>query len=269
VSRVAEAFDRLRAEGRRGLAPFVVAGRPGLDRLGETLEALEGAGATMVELGVPFSDPIADGPVIAAAMHRALTDGGVRPHAILDAVAQARGRVTIPLVAMVSVSIVHRLGPAAFCRDAAAAGLDGLIVPDAPVDEAAPIRAEAAGAGLTFSHLVGPQTTGDRLARTVGASTGFVYLLARAGVTGERADAPDIAGRVAAIRTQTDLPVACGFGISTPEQVRAVVRHADAAIVGSALVRRIEDAILAGRDPVADAADAVADLARGLDPADG
>jgi len=267
VNRVTAQFDRLRAENRRGLAPFVVAGRPGLDRLGAMLRALEAAGATMVEIGVPFSDPIADGPVIAAAMHRALA-GGVTTTGVFDAIARARQGVTIPLVAMVSVSIVLRLDAEAFCRRAAESGVDGLIVPDAPVDEAKPIRAAAAAAGLTYSHLIGPATTGDRLARIVEASTGFIYLLARTGVTGERAEAPEIAGRVRDIRTLTDLPIACGFGISSPEQVGAVVRHADAAIVGSALVRRIEEAIEAGVDAGKTAADVVGRLAGGLDSAD-
>lgn len=263
MNRVVETFGRLRSEGRRGLAPFLCAGRPGLDRLPELLQGVEEAGASIVEIGVPFSDPIADGPVIAAAMHRALLEG-VTPAKILDALEKARPRTSLALVAMVSVSIVHRAGAEAFARRAAAAGFDGLIVPDAPVDESGPIRAAADAAGLTLSLLVAPTTPPDRARRIVEACTGFVYLIARAGITGERDRAPEIEARVRAIRAVSDLPIACGFGISSAAQVRDVVRHADAAIVGSALVRRIEAAIESHADPVQIARAFVADLATGL-----
>ncbi len=267
TNRVIESFASLRMSGERGLAPFVVAGRPGLDRLGGLLVSLENAGATMVEIGVPFSDPIADGPVIAAAMHKAL-QASVTPTGVFDAIRAARPNVSIPLIAMVSVSIVHRIGPDEFASRAADAGLDGLIVPDAPVEVVDPIRRAADNAGLTLSLLVGPQTQPDRARRIAAACSGFVYLLARAGITGEQAAAPDIAARVETLRGLTDLPIACGFGVSTADHVRAVVAYAEAAIVGSALVRRIEAALDTNADPIAEAASFVRSLASGLPNAD-
>ncbi len=267
TNRIVESFASMRAADRRGLAPFVVAGRPTLDRLGGLLAALENAGATMIEIGVPFSDPIADGPVIAAAMHKALQTG-VTPAGVFDAIRAARANVSIPLVAMVSVSIVHRFSPGEFASRAADAGLDGLIVPDAPVEFIHPIRQAADDVGLTLSLLIGPQTQPDRARRIADACTGFIYLLARAGITGERADAPDIARRVETLRGLTDLPIACGFGVSTADHVRSVVAHAEAAIVGSALVRRIEAALDTNTDPIAEAASFVRSLSSGLQNAD-
>lgn len=226
------------------------------------LPALERAGASIVEVGIPFSDPIADGPVIAAAMHEALRHGAT-PLAVFDQVASVRAELSIGLVAMCSISIVHRLGGAAgFCRQAAAAGFDGLIVPDIPLEESGEIREAAAGAGLRLSLLIAPTTPPARAAQIARASTGFVYLLARTGITGERQEAPQVAGLVRTIQDATDLPIACGFGISTPEHVRAVVREggADAAIVGSALVRRMGQA----GDPIAEAERFIRELAGGL-----
>lgn len=251
--------------------PFVCAGRPTLGDTARLLPALERAGASIVEVGIPFSDPIADGPVIAAAMHAALV-AGVTPRAVFDAVASARGSTGLGIVAMVSASIVQRIGVGRFVGDAKRAGFDGFIFPDAPVDEVGPLASAARDAGLTASLLVAPTTPPERAERIVRACTGFVYLLARVGITGEGAGGPGprLRERVALLRGMTDLPIACGFGIGTAEQVRAVVREAgaDAAIVGSALVRRIEDAATAGRDAVAEAASFVAELAGGLGSTD-
>ncbi len=264
MNRIEAIFQLLRQDKKKALMPFICAGRPTVDRLPELLRTIESSGASIVEIGIPFSDPIADGPVIAAAMHEALLEG-VTPQQVFSAVKKARDDVSLGLVAMVSASIVMRSGIESFAREAAAAGFDGLIVPDAPADEAIPIRDAAAQAGLTLSLLVAPATPPDRAKRITDLCSGFVYLLARAGITGERDDAPDIEKPVQNLRTMTELPIACGFGISSPEQVRAVVEHADAAIVGSALVRRIEDAIQTGEDPVAIAGAFVAELAAGLD----
>ncbi len=266
-SRVQTSFAALRASGRRGLMPFVTAGDPSLDDLGGVLVALEKAGATAVEVGIPFSDPVADGPVIAASMQHALR-GGTTVRGVFAAVAKAREEVSIPLVAMLSYSIVYRLGLDAFCRDAAAAGFDGLILPDLGLEEAGPARAAAAAAGLTLSLLVAPSTPPARAAELAAASTGFLYVVSRAGITGADADAGPPAGlaeRVAELRAVTDLPLAVGFGISGPEQVAGVVAVADAAIVGSALVRSMEGFRGDGHAAAADAAAAfVAGLAGGL-----
>jgi tryptophan synthase alpha chain len=265
-NRIAAIFDDLRRSGRKALMPFVCGGHPAPGTTTAALPALERAGASIIEVGIPFSDPIADGPVIAAAMHAALQSGAT-PASVFAEVAAARPTTNLALVAMCSVSIIHRMGagdPAPFCRRAADSGFDGLIVPDVPLEESGPIRQAADDAGLTCSLLIAPTTPPDRAAAIAAASTGFVYLLARTGITGERSDAPDIGLAVAALRRETDLPIACGFGISRPEHVRAVVQYADAAIVGSALVRRMGEAAARGQDPVAEAAAFTADLATGL-----
>lgn len=258
---------------RKALMPFIVAGRPPLERLGELLTAMEGAGASAVEIGIPFSDPIADGPVIAASMHRAL-EQGVTPGRVFEAVSRARGQTRMPLVAMVSVSLVHRVGSGAFIARAAAAGFDGFIFPDAPLEESGEFLEGAHRAGCTASLLVAPATGPDRAGLIARASSGFVYLMARAGLTGEQSDAPEVRERVGQIRRFSDLPIACGFGISTAEHVRAVVRPgeadgADGAIVGSALVRRIEGALASGGNPVSDAHSFVSTLSSGLRAAPG
>jgi len=246
--------------------PFVCGGYPALSSTAAVLPALERAGASIVEIGIPFSDPIADGPVIAAAMHEALRLGAT-PLEVFDQVASVRGQVSIGLVAMCSVSIVQRMGGATgFCRQAKSAGFDGVIVPDVPLEESGEIRSAASGAGLTASLLVAPTTPRERVAAIAKASTGFVYLLARTGITGEREEPPEVSGMVRMIRETTDLPIACGFGVSTAEHVRAVVRDggAEAAIVGSALVRRMGDAAAGGKDPIEGAERFVRELAAGL-----
>lgn len=264
MNRIDRIFADLRATGRKGLMPFVCAGFPTLDSTGAVLTALERAGAAIVEVGIPFSDPIADGPVIAAAMHTALTRG-VTPAGVFAAVAGARPTLNIGLVAMVSISIVYRMGAARFAREAVAAGFDGVIVPDVTVDEADGALGPIREAGLTCSLLVAPTTPPQRVEQIARASTGFVYLLARLGITGTAGAAPDttsIARGVAMLRDVTDLPIACGFGIGSPEQVRAVVSAsgADAAIVGSALVTRMGQS----SDPAAEAERFTRELAAGL-----
>lgn len=268
MNRIDRIFESARADGRKLLMPFVCGGRPSLEALPGLLTGLERGGASIVEIGFPFSDPIADGPVIAAAMHRALLDG-VTPEGIFGAVRAARERVELGLVAMVSMSIVERMGLGRFSSEARSAGIDGLIVPDCPVEESTGLASAASDAGLTLTMLVAPTTTGERLERIVGACTGFVYLMARMGITGESSGPPEVRTRVEQIRAMTDLPIACGFGISTPEHVSSVTRDADAAIVGSALVRRMESAIDEGVDPSAEAASFTSGLARGLTAACG
>lgn len=244
--------------------PFVCGGHPEPGATARALPELEAAGASIVEVGIPFSDPIADGPVIAAAMHTALQRGST-PQTVFDEVASVRSGLKIGLVAMVSVSIVHRMGgPDGFVGKAKSAGFDGFIFPDAPLEESAVFAEAAARAGLTASLLISPTTSTRRMEAIAKACTGFVYLLARTGITGERQDAPEVAGMVSAIRQVTDLPIACGFGISTAEHVRAVTKHADAAIVGSALVRRMDAAASAGRDAVSEGGAFCRELAAGL-----
>jgi len=251
--------------------PFICGGFPTVVSTGETLLAIQGAGASIVEVGIPFSDPIADGPVIAAAMHTALA-AGATPGSVFDAVASVRSKLSIGVVAMCSISIVHRMsgtgGPAEFCGLASRAGFDGLIIPDMPLEESGALRAAAAAASLSLSLLIAPTTPPERAAAIARASTGFVYLLARAGITGESGAPPDIRDRVRVLRSVTDLPIACGFGISTAEHVRAVVSagEADAAIIGSALIRRQTEAVTRGEDASRAAAEFVRSLAAGCSP---
>lgn len=265
MSRITQIFTDLRANGRKAIMPFVTAGYPSLEATAAMLPAIEAAGASVVELGIPFSDPIADGPVIAASMTEALR-ADVSPGGVFDMVRSVRGEVSMGLVAMVSYSIVHRMGAANFVRDAADAGLDGFIFPDLPLDEAADVSAIVNEAGLTSSLLIAPTTTDDRAAEIAKASTGFVYVVARTGITGARAELPaGLTDRLTKLRGAADLPMAVGFGISSPEHVAQVTSVADAAIVGSALVKQIgahiEDS---PSDLAAHVGDYVANLATGL-----
>lgn len=265
MSRIPKIFETMRADGRKALMPFVTAGYPSLEATAAMLPAIEAAGASVVELGIPFSDPIADGPVIAASMTEALK-ADVHPQGVFDMVRSVRSAVSMGLVAMVSYSIVHRMGAANFVRDAADAGLDGFIFPDLPLDEAAGVSAIVSDAGLTSSLLIAPTTPDDRAAEIAKASTGFVYVVARTGITGARAELPaGLTDRLTKLRGVTDLPMAVGFGISSAEHVAQVTGVADAAIVGSALVKEIGAHIDdSPTDLAAHVGGFVADLATGL-----
>ena len=208
---------------------------------------------------MPFSDPIADGPVIAASMHQALLSG-VTPKSVFELVKKVRPTTELGLIAMVSDSIIQRIGPEEFISDAADAGFDGLIVPDIDVLVAQTLRDLAVNRGMSFSLLIAPTTSQERIKQITSLCSGFVYVLARVGITGESHSPPDIAQRIDLIRQHTDLPIAVGFGISTPQHVAAVTEVADAAIVGSALVRRMGES----DDPVAAAQAFVSDLAGSL-----
>jgi tryptophan synthase alpha chain len=261
VTRIDDIFAQLRAAGRTTLIPFVTAGHPRLESTVPVICALEAAGCRIIELGIPFSDPIADGPVIASSMHEALT-AGVTPGAVFDLVRDLRGRTQAALVAMVSHSIVQRMGPRSFVSEAAEAGFSGLIIPDLDLEapEAEIAAKAAAEAEMSFVCLVSPSTPADRVGRNARRSSGFVYLLARAGITGERDLAPDLQPRIEVLRRETRLPIAVGFGISNPEQVAAVTAHAEAAIVGTGLVRRLD----AASDPAATAREYVGGLVSAL-----
>ena len=229
--------------------PFVVAGHPTPGSLGDLLHAMQSAGADAVEVGIPFSDPIADGPVIAAAMHDALV-AGTTVAGVLAAMKEARNTIELPVIAMVSVSIVNRLGGPDFIDRLADSGFDGIILPDADLDSISGLQARAHVRGLAFTSLIAPDTRPERAERIAEDAREFIYLLARRGLTGERTEAPDLRDRVAELRRITDLPLAAGFGISTAEHVRATVSDADGAIVGSALVRTISAAAASGNDPM-------------------
>ncbi|MBL4808864.1 MAG: tryptophan synthase subunit alpha [Phycisphaerales bacterium] len=253
MNRIIDIFKRAKESNLPVLLPFVCAGSPTVDSLLTILPALEAGGASIVEIGFPYSDPVADGPTIAAAMHEAI-EQGMNPDLIFEQVASVRDQIDLGLVAMVSSSIVIALGgPDEFCRRASEAGFDGCIFPDLVFEESGPFRDACKKHRLTNTMLISPSTPADRAGEISKSSTGFVYLLARAGITGERSDIPDIGGRVRTLRQKSTTPIACGFGISSPEQVKAVIQYADGAIVGSALVRRLVEAHELQKDPALEA----------------
>ena len=263
MSRIDTIFASLRSRNAKALMPFLVGGHPAPGSTAALLPALEQAGASIVEIGIPFSDPIADGPVIAAAMHEALKNGAT-PRSVFSEVQSVRGATQIGIVAMISMSIIQRMGSiAAFIAAAKEAGFDGLIVPDAPLEESTELILAAKEADIAYSHLISPTTPLPRVELIAKTCTGFVYVLARVGLTGEQSSMPNIAPLVVRVRSVTDLPIAVGFGISAPEHVAAVVAHADAAIVGSALVRRLTQAAEERKDIAREAALFVGNLLEG------
>jgi tryptophan synthase alpha chain len=236
-------FNALQRDGRCALMPFVMAGDPDLTTTAATLLALEAAGADIIELGVPYSDPLADGPVIQAAAGRALA-AGTTPAQVLQLLADLRGRLTVPVVLFTYSNPLLNRGMDAFCQAAAEAGAAGLVVPDLPLEEAEKLSTLAAARGLDLVLLVAPTTPPERMARIHAASKGFTYLVSVTGVTGVRVSLEDRVGvLVGQLKHHGPTPVAVGFGISGPEQARQVRDWgADGAIVGSALVRRMAEA---------------------------
>jgi len=264
MNRINEAFAKAKETGQGALLPFVCAGSPEPDALVKLLPAMENAGASVVEIGFPYSDPIADGPTIAAAMHVAL-EQGITPAMIFDQVRTVRDQLSLGLVAMVSVSIVVAMGgPESFVSQAVEAGFDGFIFPDLAFEESEPYREACKSHGASMIMLISPTSPTERAIEIANASTGFAYLLARSGVTGAREDLPDISERVRSIREKSKTPIVCGFGISNADQVSAVVKHADGAIVGSALVKAIIAAHGSGKDYAVEAEHFVHELAMGL-----
>jgi tryptophan synthase alpha chain len=242
AGRLAEAFARIRAAGAPGLVTYVTAGDPDLPRTEGILRALDRAGADVLEVGVPFSDPLADGPVIQRATERALA-AGTTLAGVLAMLERIRGEVRAPIVIFSYANPILRCGAERFADRARAAGVDGVLVLDLPIEEAGDFRDMLATRGIDTILLLSPTTTDDRLHKAASLGSGFLYAISRLGVTGARdqiaAGAQDMVQR---IRRVSDLPVALGFGISKPEHVREVGRWADAAVVGSALVSVIADA---------------------------
>ena len=265
MNRIDAIFRTHRERAEKALMPFLTAGDPDLPTTARLLGAVQQAGASICELGIAFSDPIADGPVIAASMTHTLGQG-IRPTDVLEMVAQQRSQLQMGLVAMVSYSIVYRLGVERFLQQGCDVGLDGLIIPDLLIEESESLRQAAAERGLVCSFLISPNTPIARAQRIAQASSGFVYLLARAGVTGERSELPvDLADRVKALRSVTDLPIAVGFGVGSRGQVQQVLEVADAVIVGSAIMRRVAQRREDGPDAVVEEVGGfVSELADGL-----
>lgn len=236
MSRIDDVFAGLRAEKRTGLVTYVTAGDPDLVRSAEVIRAVDRGGADIIELGVPFSDPLADGPVIQRATERALAAGTTLGR-VLELAASVRDDVRAPLVLFTYANPVLRMGLPTFAARARAAGVDGVLVLDVPPEEAGEAQAAFDVEGLDTIFLLSPTTTVERIRRAATLGRGFLYGISRLGVTGARADVADSAASLAArVRAETARPLALGFGFSTPDHVRAVGQWADAAVVGSALV---------------------------------
>jgi tryptophan synthase alpha chain len=250
MSAVDRVFARLRAAGRKAFVPFVTAGDPDLEFTRLLLAELARRGASLCEVGIPYSDPIADGPVIQASYTRALQQG-VRLNAILKMLAQTTTALPAPLLTMVSYATVLRRGAGRYVEEARCAGVAGAIVPDLLVEESSELARLAREADFSLVHLVTPTTPRERARRIAERSTGFLYYVSVTGITGERATLPQqLVDNVGWLREQTPLPVCIGFGISQPEQVRLLAPVADGIIVGSAIVRRAAEAGRADRNQV-------------------
>lgn len=263
IQRILAAFAAARAEGRAALMPYFTAGFPDLDTSEAVLRAIAAAGADMIELGIPFSDPLADGPIIQHASQIAL-DNGMSIEISLKLVQKLRIlNVTLPLIVMSYTNPILSYGMERYIADATAAGIDGLIVPDLPPEEAASVEQACAAHDLALIYLAAPTSTPGRLAEIARRTSGFLYLVSLTGVTGERTQLPpDLADFVRRARSVAHTPLAVGFGISTPEQAQYVGRFADGAIVGSALVRAVAEAT----DPAQAAYEFVSRLRAGLVP---
>jgi tryptophan synthase alpha chain len=241
VSRIADTFARIRSEGRPGLVTYTTAGDPDMPRSAEILRALDRAGADVLEVGVPFSDPLADGPVIQRATERALAAGGSLRTA-LAMIAAIRPRVAAPIVVFSYANPLLRMGLDVFTKTAAEAGVDGVLTLDLPIEEAGEFRETLAAAGIDTIFLLSPTTTDARIRQAARLGSGFLYGISRLGVTGARAQvASGAEAMVRRIRAHTTMPIALGFGISRPEHVAEVCTYADAAVVGSALVSVIAE----------------------------
>jgi len=240
MTRLGQTFSGLRRRGERALIPYFTAGDPSLAVTRALLREAARRGADVIELGIPFSDPLADGPVIQRASQRALATGVTLPQ-ILELVREARGEVPVPIVLLTYYNPIHAFGLKAFAHAAVEAGVDGVIIADLPPEEAGPFAIEARAAGLDLVHLVAPTSPPERMRLIARRSRGFIYVVSLTGVTGARATLPaDLIEHLRQLRTVTTKPICVGFGISTPEQVAAVAAYADGVIVGSAIVSLVE-----------------------------
>jgi tryptophan synthase alpha chain len=265
AARIAKRFAELASEGRAGLITFVTAGDPDLKTSQAILDGMPSVGTDLIELGMPFSDPMADGPAIQAASLRALR-AGVRLRDVLAMVRTfRRNDADTPVILMGYFNPIYRYGVPAFIADALDAGVDGLIVVDLPPEEDAELCLPAIEAGLSFVRLATPTTDESRLGRVLANTSGFLYYVSITGITGTaEADAAHVSGAVDNLRRSTDLPIAVGFGIKTPEQAAAIARFADAAVVGTTIVNRIQGGLKADGTASAALVDDVLALVRAL-----
>lgn len=267
MSTIDDLFSGLRSRKRKALMPFITAGDPDLSFTAAVLKELAARGSHLFEVGIPYSDPIADGPVIQASYTRALANK-IKLDDILRTLGDVAPKLAAPLVTMVSYAIVYRHGVEKYVDEICRRGIAGLIVPDLPVEEAAQLSDICRKCELSLIQLVTPTTPRDRAVRIAETSTGFLYYVSVAGITGERtALPPELVDNVGWLRSQTDLPICIGFGISTPEHVRLLAPVADGLIVGSAIVRRVATASEKPREQVIrEVGDYVAELLAALEP---
>jgi tryptophan synthase alpha chain len=264
MSAIDTLFAQLRAAGQKAFMPFVTAGDPDLDFTAALIRRLAARGCSLFELGIPYSDPVADGPVIQASFNRAL-DRKIKLAAILEMVGRLTGELRqekhpAPIVTMMSYSIIFRHGLERYVAEAKAAGVAGAIVPDLPVEEAKPLADICRREDFSLIQLITPTTPRDRALRIAEKTTGFIYYVSVAGITGERTTLPpEIVDNVAWLRGQTPLPICIGFGISRPEHVRMLSPVADGLIVGSAIVRKIAETAAKPRDQVIQSLESYAD----------
>ena len=241
MNRIDKKFQELRDRGARAFMPYLCAGDPTPELTAKLLLTLEAAGADLIELGVPFSDPIADGPTVQRASERALTHN-ISLQQILEMVSSLRKQTDIPIALMSYYNPIFRMGEAAFCKAAQAAGVDGLIVPDLPPEQAQQLLEIAPRYNLATIFLAAPTSPPERMQLIASVSTGFIYCVSVTGVTGARAMLSDeIAPMITELRKHTDKPISVGFGVSTPEQATQVAQIADGAIVGSAIINVVEE----------------------------
>ncbi len=239
MSRITDAFAAIKEKGKTALIPYVTAGDPSMDLTGELVLEMERQGADIIELGVPFSDPLADGPTIQAASQRALANG-VRLEDIIRLVKDLRRKTQIPLILMSYYNPIYQYGLRRTAKKAAAAGVDGFIIPDLPPEEAAQWKEEADKAGLDTIFLLAPTSGPERIKKVTGVGSGFIYYVSVTGITGARHELPaDLLAKLDFVKKRSAIPVAVGFGISTPEQVAMLAPHADGIIVGSAIVNLV------------------------------
>jgi tryptophan synthase alpha chain len=265
MSSIDQTFADLRRQGKKALMPFVTAGDPDVDFTADVIRELDRRGSSLCEVGIPYSDPIADGPVIQASYTRALAKK-VTVQRIFEMLGSVSSQVKMPLVTMVSYAIVHRYGLTKYIADAQRAGVAGAIVPDLLVEEADELAAICKAADFSLIQLVTPTTPRERAVRIARSSTGFLYYVSVTGITGERTELPpSLLENVSWLRTQTALPICIGFGISKSEHVKLLSPVADGLIVGSAVVRRVAEAATKPRDAVRkDVGDYVANLLAAL-----
>ncbi len=239
MNRIVEKFAQLKTAGKRGLVVYIGAGDPNLRATHDLVLAFDRAGVAVVELGVPFSDPLADGLVNQLAAQRGL-ESGTTPPKVLETVAAIRRQSQIPIVLYIYFNLIHKVGLEKFIADCAQAGADGLLVLDLPPEESDNYEALMKQAGLCHIYLVAPTTPEDRVALIVKRGSGFIYYISREGVTGMQSQiASNLTTQVAKLRSHTNLPIAIGFGISNPDQAKAVANEGDACVVGSAIVNQI------------------------------